>query len=111
MMDFERYPAFTDHVLLAVQEDHPINKTLSSSALTSSDITKGRHLTDTCPAVTLTSFKDMEFILLSPGNNLHDRSLHMFKDAGFEPKIKLQLSQLSDVLSIFLPKYCNQKTC
>ena len=94
LMDFERYPAFTDHMLLAVQEDHPINTQLVSYALTSADIKEGRHRNDACPAVTLSPFKEMDFILLSSGNNLHDRALRMFADAGYEPKIKLQLSQL-----------------
>ena len=94
MSDFERYPAFTDHVLLAVQKEHPINKSLSEFVLTSADIEKGRHLSDTCPSVSLTFFRDVDFILLSPGNNLHDRSLKMFESAGFTPSVKLQLSQL-----------------
>lgn len=94
MSDFERYPAFTDHVLLAVQENHPINHSLSDFVLTSADIKNSRHLSDTCPAVSLTFFRNIDFILLSPGNNLHDRSMKMFDVAGFTPSVRLQLSQL-----------------
>ncbi len=94
MSGFERYPAFTDHVLLAVQKDHPVNSSLSDFVLTADDIEKGRHLSDTCPAVSLNFFRDMDFILLSPGNNLHERSMKMFDTAGFAPSVKLQLSQL-----------------
>jgi len=36
----------------------------------------------------------MEFLLLSPGNNLHERSMQMFEAAGYEPKVKMQISQL-----------------
>ena len=94
MMDFERFPAFTDHVLLAVQEDLPINHLLASSALSAQDIANGHHLSDACPAITLEPFRDIGFILLSSGNNLHDRSMEMFQEAGFAPHVILQLSQL-----------------
>ena len=94
MMDFERFPAFTDHVLLAVQENLPINHLLSPSALSAQEIADGRHLSDACPAITLEPFRDVDFILLSSGNNLHNRSMEMFQDAGFEPHVIMQLSQL-----------------
>lgn len=94
MADFERYPAFTDHVLLAVQEEQEINKTLEAFALTPQDIAKGRHLLETCPAVRLEQFREMKFILLSEGNNLHERSLRMFHAAGYEPEVIMENAQL-----------------
>ena len=47
-----------------------------------------------CPCVTLDSFRNLEFILLNPGNNLHDRAKQLFQEAGFHPRIRLELSQL-----------------
>jgi len=44
--------------------------------------------------VPLAAFRDLDFILLQKGNNLYDRSLHMFEEAGFTPKVKMALSQL-----------------
>lgn len=94
MRDFERYPLFHDHILLAVPTTAPINQSVSKLALTADDIICGRHLQPDCASVSLNTFCDLEYILLTPGNNLYDRAVQLFKNAGFEPKIKLQLSQL-----------------
>jgi DNA-binding transcriptional LysR family regulator len=94
MRDFEKYPAFYDHILLAIPVSNPLHNKVPEAMLTSSDIINGRHLEDHCPDVSLDQFHDLEYILLTPGNNLHDRCLQMFQQAGFTPKIKLMLSQL-----------------
>lgn len=90
----EKYPAFYDHILLAVPAAHPIHALTAAAGLTADDIIQGKHLLEDCPAISLTQFRDLEFILLAPGNNLHERCIQMFQEAGFEPKIKLMLSQL-----------------
>lgn len=59
MEDFEKYPAFTDYILLAVQEDQEINKAMEKFALTPEDISNGRHLLETCPSVSLEQFREM----------------------------------------------------
>ncbi len=91
---FEYRPAFYDHVLLAVHRNTPLPAGLAGSALSAGDIRAGRHLSPSCPKTALVWFRDMEFILLEEGNNLHDRSKRMFSEAGFTPKVKLELSQL-----------------
>lgn len=95
MMDFERYPAFFDRILLAVPESDPINHTLSYAALNSGEIAEGRHLENECPSVPLEYFKELDFLLLAPGNNLYTRSLQLFQNAKFEPKIKMEIAQLA----------------
>lgn len=94
MRDFERYPAFEDHVLLAVPKNHPANIGMEDKILTASEIANGRHLSPDCPMVELRSFCDNEYIILTSGNNLHDRSLQLFQEAGFTPRIRMELSQL-----------------
>ena len=93
--NFQRFPAFYDHILLAVPKEDPINQGLMRAALTSRDIVKKRHLKKSCPTVDLAQFKELEFLLLSPGNNLHDRGRQLFQEAGFDPKIKMEISQLA----------------
>lgn len=95
MKDFERYKIFYDHILLAVPKNHPINQSLGHAALSPVDIIQKKHLEPSCPAVPFENFCYLEYILLTPGNNLFDRALKFFQEAGFEPKIKLQLSQLA----------------
>ncbi len=94
MEDFERYPVFYDHILLAVPAQHPINKQLADKSLSAADIVNKMHLKDNCKAVSITLFRDLDFILLSPGNNLYNRSMQIFEDAGCTPKVKMVLSQL-----------------
>lgn len=91
---FEHQPAFYDHILLAVPRDVPITHDLAQCAMSSEDIQRECHLSPSCPRIPLERFRDLEFILLQKGNNLYDRSTHMFASAGFTPKVKLALSQL-----------------
>ena len=90
MEDFEKFPAFTDYILLAVQEEQEINKAMEKFALTPEDISNARHLLETCPSVSLEQFREMEYILLSEGNNLHERSMRMFHEAGYEPDVIME---------------------
>ena len=90
----EHRPAFQDMILLAVPKSFLAHTELEKSALTAAQVMSGKHLLPDCPKVPLTRFKEMEFILLGPGNNLYSRNLHMFDQAGFTPKIKMTLSQL-----------------
>lgn len=92
--NFAHFPAFQDHILLAVPRTWAINDTLKSCVLYASDITRGMHLSESCPSVSLSCFSDQPFILLKEGNNLHERCYQMFRDASFEPMVKMQLSQL-----------------
>ena len=93
--NFQRFPAFYDHILLAIPKDDPINQGLMRAALTSRDIVKKRHLKKSSPTVDLAQFQELEFLLLAPGNNLHDRGRQLFQEAGFDPKIKMEVTQLA----------------
>lgn len=94
MQGFERYPAFEDHLLLAVPKAFKVKDFLIEKSLSSNDVINLRHLQSDCPCVTLDSFRNLEFILLSSGNNLHDRAEQLFQEARFSPKVKMELSQL-----------------
>lgn len=91
---FDHFPAFYDHILLAIPECRDINDDLRAFVLTAADVAAGKHLSADCPTVSLSRFREESFILLKAGNNLHDRCYRMFREAGFEPKVKMELSQL-----------------
>ena len=88
---FEHYPAFHDHILLAVSK-LSLNLPCALSAV---DVMNRKHLSPDCPALEFAAMKEMEFVILSEGNNLHDRALKIFADAGISPQIKLEISQLA----------------
>ncbi len=91
MADFERYPLFADHLLLAVPKEDPFNATWRSFSLSAREISEGKHLLSSCPAVPLESLCSLSYILLQPGNNLYDRAMQFFRD---KPRVKLMVSQL-----------------
>ena len=89
---FEHYPAFHDYILLAVSKER-LNLPCS---LTSEDIKNNKHLEADCLSLPLEELKNLEYVILSEGNNLHDRAMKIFEAAGVEePKIKLKISQLA----------------
>lgn len=95
VQSFPHEPAFVDTILLAVNEKCIVDASLAKASLSANDIQKGRHLSDTCPSVTLDYFKNVEFILLTPENNLYERSMEMFVSSGVQPCVKLQVAQLA----------------
>lgn len=88
---FEHYPAFRDHILLAVS---PLRLELPC-ALSAEEVMKGRHLEASCPSISPEAMSELEYVILSEGNNLHDRALLIFGEMGIEPGIKLEISQLA----------------
>lgn len=91
---FRRTPCFVDTILLCVPSRFSINKKLASYALTSEDVMEKKHEDFSCPAVSLTDFSQVPFILLTPGNNLYTRSRILFDECGVSPRICLQVPQL-----------------
>lgn len=95
VQDFTSTPAFSDTILLAIPEGEPIHAQHERESLTAADILASRHLAPDCPSVDLKDFAAEPFILLRSGNNLHDRAMHFFREAGIEPTIKIELSQMA----------------
>ena len=95
IQDFTSTPVFTDTILLAVPQDvtRPAHRTQYS--MTAADILARRHLAPGCPSVDLKDFAAEPFILLRSGNNLHDRAMHFFREAGIKPTVKIELSQMA----------------
>lgn len=90
---FHRIPCFTDYVLLAVPSAFPVSKRLAPKALSAEDVIHRRHHESDCPVITMEPFSDTPFILLTPGNNLFDRSTSLFESAQLHPEIRLQVTQ------------------
>ncbi|MDY2629706.1 MAG: LysR family transcriptional regulator [Lachnospiraceae bacterium] len=100
ILGFERYPAFYDHVLLAVPFSYPLPEHVRKYALNAADVLQNRHLSDDCPILDPSEFSNLDYIILTEGNNLRNRSLSFFHFAGFDPHIKLSVSQLSTAYAL-----------
>ena len=92
---FRRQPCFIDTILLCVPSAFPVNKQLKDVALSKEDIMAGKHRHFDVPTVSLRSFADTPFILLTEGNDLYTRSIHFFEEAGVKPDVRLKVSQLA----------------
>lgn len=91
---FEHRPAFHDHILLAAPKTASLAEAIREKALSAADILAKKHLVKDCPEVSLSLFRNMEYILLGTGNNLRDRSIQMFDEAGFKPTVKMTMAQM-----------------
>lgn len=94
IQEYPHYPMFEDRILLAVPRENPIHQQHGEMALTARQVLEGRHLDEDCPKAPLDWFAAEEFILLSEGNNLHERAWQMFEETGIHPHVKLVLNQL-----------------
>lgn len=90
---FPGYRVFTDQLLLAVPESYGINDALMEYSFTASEICDLAHLSSDRPAISLSAFEDIPFLLLFEGSNFYERAARMFEEAGLTPKIEMRLSQ------------------
>lgn len=77
-----------EQIILAVPRALPVNETAARFRLTSKDL---RRKGDT--RVPLSLFADTPFLLLKEGNDTRVRAEQLCAQAGFTPKIRLQLDQ------------------
>lgn len=97
---FYQSPVFVDQILLVVPNSMLTDPKLANGALSRDDVLMGMHLRDDCPTVPLEHFKHHPFLLLTEGNNLHERSLRMCRESGFEPQSVLMLEQFSTAYAL-----------
>ena len=87
-------PLFDEMVLLAVPKRLGINNKLKNFALSVEDLKNNVHLKTDCPSVDLIEFKDEEFLLLKKGNDMYRRAQDLCENAGFTPKVRINLDQI-----------------
>ena len=80
-------------ILLAVPKEYSLFEKTKEFAITKEDIKTRRYLGADYPRVTLSLFKDIPFVMLSLGNDTRIRGDKLCKEAGFSPKIALELNQ------------------
>lgn len=92
--EFDSYPTFSDHILLAVPKNIRLSEQLQAQALTAAEIKQQQHLREGCPTVDLHAFTDISFIRIDAHVNLGRRTLKMFEEAEMLPRIKVKVPQL-----------------
>lgn len=81
-------------VVLAVPADYQVNRGLESCALGREELESGRLQSLEVPGVSMERFSEERFLLLKRGNDMHQRGLKICRDAGFTPRIVMELDQL-----------------
>lgn len=100
MQDFERKEAFRDRLLMAVPWNFPLNEELENYSYGADEILQGDHLLGKKEPVPVSAFRDLPFIALDKGNNLYDRAVQMYQEAGFEPDIRIVLQQMTTAFKL-----------
>ena len=85
---------FEETILLAVPAAFPVNRGLEAFRLTARQVREKIHLREEFPPVDLSRFAQEPFLLLKQGNDLRRRGLELCRNAGFTPKIVMELDQL-----------------
>ena len=87
-------PWASEEIVLAVPAGGPVNKKLDQYRYSFEEFLSRTQTGDRRPPVPLEAFAKENFLLLKEGNDIHQRSLQLCKNAGFTPKVTLYLAQM-----------------
>ncbi len=83
-----------EEIILAVPADYPIAQELKTQRLTFAQVKSGAYRERRFLGVELSRFREVPFLLLKPGNDLHERGKELCRRAGFEPEVAMHLDQM-----------------
>lgn len=83
-----------EDILLVVPKKAEVNNSLSHHRLTFETVKSGEYKNEKYLKAPLSAFKNENFLLLKEGNDMNLRSMRMFKNAGFTPKVSMYLDQM-----------------
>jgi len=89
---YEAKELFDETVLLAVPITNPINRLLADYSISAEELRSGKYMPR--KPVDLAWFKNEDFLLLKPGNDLNWRASDLFEAYKVSPKVKISLDQL-----------------
>lgn len=87
-------PWASEEIVLAVPAENPVNRTLDQYRYSFEEFLNRAQGGNRRPPVPLEAFAQEGFLLLKEGNDIHQRSLRLCKNAGFVPNVSLYLAQM-----------------
>lgn len=87
-------PWASEEIVLAVPAGNPVNEKLEQYRYSFEDFLERAQIGNRRPPVPLEAFAQEGFLLLKEGNDIHQRSLQLCKNAGFTPNVSLYLAQM-----------------
>lgn len=97
---FQQHLLGTEHLLIAAHCTAHDAETHCRCRLTHADILTGRHLDEDTPALPMQDFAAAPFIVLKHGNDTRIRTDAICEQAGFSPRIQLEVDQLATAYNI-----------
>jgi DNA-binding transcriptional LysR family regulator len=92
--DLESQPWRSEELVMAVPAADSINKKLRPYCYDFASFLKRRQPGCAKPRVPLKKFAKASFLFLKEGNDSHDRSQAMCREAGFEPQVEMYVTQM-----------------
>ena len=93
-MDRKNISLAEETIVLVVPAASEINERLKEFRLTADEMREGRDKEADCPKVRMSEFKEERFLFLKEGNDMYRRGMKICRDAGFMPRVVMQLDQL-----------------
>ena len=93
-MDLKNISLAEETIVLVVPAASEINERLKEFRLTADEMREGRYKEADCPKVRVSEFKEERFLFLKEGNDMYRRGMKICRDAGFTPRVVMQLDQL-----------------
>lgn len=90
---YERVEYTNEKILLAVPNGFEVCSKIEKYAISEECIKNRDYLSDSFPPLPLGELCNVPFVLLTPGNDTRTRGERMCRDAGFRPKIALEVNQ------------------
>ena len=87
-------PWASEEIVLAVPASNPVNEKLEQYRCSFEEFLNRNQAGSRRPSVPLEAFAQESFLLLKEGNDIHQRSLQICKNAGFIPNVSLYLTQM-----------------
>ena len=94
LADFPSFILQYETIILAVPKAFSVNGQLGDFVIRREDLLSGRLNMPDPPCVPMEVFAKESFLFLKKGNDMHRRGLQVCHDAGFEPRVVIELDQL-----------------
>ena len=101
---YEKKDYASERILLAVPKSFSACEAAAPYALDQGLIDSKAYLNDEIKAVPLSLFRELPFVLLTPGNDTRIRGDKLCKEAGFRPKTVLEVNQQATAYMIATTK-------
>ncbi|MBQ2967409.1 MAG: LysR family transcriptional regulator [Clostridia bacterium] len=95
MDEYEGESLAKEEILLCVPKDRAVNRSLEAYQISYQSLMSGGVDFEKVPTVSMGKFKEEKFILLKPGNDMHNRAKTIFEKSKIEPKVAFYVDQMN----------------